>query len=230
MIALRVEAPFGSFRKSYARGFAESYPLPPPSTIYGMLLSLVGERMRARHAGARLAIGYLAPPGERPRLPKVATVLRKLSRFKYGVPGKQYKEHGGRAVENPILDYAEVLCGIEFVVWVDSANETTRPGLSDRLAEAIDTPERVTRTGIVCLGLSDDAVNDIARWPGGDTREICWLQPRDDGGVELPVWVDHVGAAGTCWQRFQLDERSSPGAAPPPSEAWLGIRIPEHAT
>lgn len=217
MIALRVEAPFGSFRKSYARAFAASYPLPPPSTIYGMLLSLVGERRRARHVGARLAVGYLCPLGEsRPALPRVTTVLRKLSRFKYGVPSKQ-SELGNT------LDFVEVLGGIEFVVWVDSSGEREAPRLAERLTEAIDEPERVNRTGIVCLGLSDDAVNDIARWPNEDERQVCWLRPRDDGGMELPVWVDHVGAADTRWRRFRLDETPSVGAAAPPGGAWLEI-------
>src|ERR1041385_8570382 len=31
MISLHVEVPYASFRKSFARSFAETYPLPPPS-------------------------------------------------------------------------------------------------------------------------------------------------------------------------------------------------------
>src|SRR5215213_302197 len=58
VITLHVEVPYASFRKSYARSFAETYPLPPPATIYGMLLSLVGERFRSRHEGTRLAFAY----------------------------------------------------------------------------------------------------------------------------------------------------------------------------
>ena len=84
MITLRVELPYGSFRKSYARSFAETYPLPPPATIYGMLLSLVAERFRQRHVGVRLAFAYK-------QIPRIATTLRKLSRYKYGVPKKQAK-------------------------------------------------------------------------------------------------------------------------------------------
>ncbi|KAF0248188.1 MAG: hypothetical protein FD167_2417, partial [bacterium] len=29
MMVLHIEAPYASFRKSYARSFAETYPLPP---------------------------------------------------------------------------------------------------------------------------------------------------------------------------------------------------------
>src|ERR1044071_6948014 len=71
MITLHVDVPYASFRKSFARSFAETYPLPPPATVYGMLLSLVGEYFRKRHEGVRLAFAYK-------RLPKVATTLRKL--------------------------------------------------------------------------------------------------------------------------------------------------------
>src|SRR5438093_12071617 len=84
VVTLRVEVPYASFRKSFARSFAETYPLPPPATVYGMLLSLVGERFRKRHEGVQLAFAYK-------HVPRIATTLRKLSRFKYGVPGKQWK-------------------------------------------------------------------------------------------------------------------------------------------
>ena len=109
MITLRVEVPYASFRKSYARSFAETYPLPPPATVYGMLLSLVGERFRRRHVGVRLAFAYK-------RVPLIATTLRKLSRYKYGVPGKQEKL--GNAP-----DFIETLCGIDFLCWVESSGE-----------------------------------------------------------------------------------------------------------
>src|SRR5262244_3855476 len=109
MIILRVEVPYASFRKSYARSFAETYPLPPPATVYGMLLSLVGERFRGRHEGVRLAFAYK-------RIPQIATTLRKLSRYKYGVAAKQSKL--GNAP-----DFIETLCGIEFLCWVDSSQE-----------------------------------------------------------------------------------------------------------
>src|SRR4029450_3639973 len=99
VITLRVEVPYASFRKSYARSFAETYPLPPPPTIYGMLLSLIGERFRRRHVGVRLAFAYK-------RIPLIATTLRKLSRYKYGVPGKQGKF--GNA-----LDFVETLCAVD---------------------------------------------------------------------------------------------------------------------
>lgn len=193
MITLRVRAPFASFRKSYARSFAETYAFAPPATVYGMLLSLVGESLRATHVGARMAFAYK-------RRPKVTTTLRKLSRLKYGVVSKQAKL--GNAP-----DFVETLCGIDFLCALDSAQESATRGrtLEVRVREALEEPSLVTRTGVVCLGLSDDAVDEVSI---ADPSLGEWhaLRPRADGEFELPVWVDHVGALHTRWQRFQFDD------------------------
>src|SRR5262245_5077895 len=211
VITLRVEVPYASFRKSYARSFAETYPLPPPATVYGMLLSLVGERFRRRHVGVRLAFAYK-------RVPQIATTLRKLSRYKYGVPGKQAKL--GNAP-----DFIETLCGIDFLCWVDSSGEgTAGQTLEQRIITALTTPESIDRYGILCLGLSDDAVNDVQLC---ETIEGEWyrLIPDNMGAIELPVLVDHVGAANTRWQRYQLDTRATTVTAPT-FEQWTEITTP----
>lgn len=215
MITLHVEVPYASFRKSYARSFAETYALPPPATVYGMLLSLVGERFRRRHEGVRLAFAYKS-------IPQIATTLRKLSRFKYGVPGKQ-------AELGNVPDFIETLCGIEFLTWIDSSQEKVAGGLEERISEALDTPENVDRYGLLCLGLSDDAVNDVS---------LCqilndeWhrLLPSDSGVIELPVWVDHVGSAQTRWQRFHLEAQATQITQQPGDNEWQWIKImpPSH--
>jgi CRISPR-associated protein Cas5t len=216
MITLRVKVPYASFRKSYARSFAETYPFPPPATVYGMLLSLVGERSRSRHVGAALAFAYAHEP-------RTSTTLRKLSRLKYGVPSKQSKL--GNAPE-----FVETLCGIDFLCWVESRREVVGVDergarLEARLVEAILHPERVQRTGVLCLGLSDDAVDDIAQVDGveGDWR---WLSPTDSGSVELPVWVDHVGSQYTRWQRYELEPVAHTISAPPGEDRFTTIVDP----
>jgi CRISPR-associated protein Cas5t len=211
VITLRIEVPYASFRKSYARSFAETYPLPPPATVYGMLLSLVGERFRRRHVGVRLAFAYK-------RVPQIATTLRKLSRYKYGVPGKQAKL--GNAP-----DFVETLCGIDFLCWVDSSGEyDAEQTLEQRIVTALTTPESIDRYGILCLGLSDDAVNDVQLC---EPIEGEWyrLVPDNMGAIELPVWVDHVGAANTRWQRYQLDTRATTVTAPT-FDQWTEIITP----
>jgi CRISPR-associated protein Cas5t len=210
MIALEVEVPFANFRKSFARSYAETYELPPPATIYGMVLSLVGERQRRRHLRVRLAIGLL-------RQPKLATSLRKRSRYKYGVASKQSKL--GNAPE-----YMEVVCGVEFVLWLDSSHESMTPTLEERATNAIDKPESIERSGIVCLGLSDDLVNSIRRRGTPTYQCIEWLIVDPNGPIELPVWVDHVGSAATRWRRFR---RESIHSETPPDSAWIMIVSPE---
>lgn len=241
MIILHVETPYASFRKSFARSFAESYGLPPPSTVYGMLLSLVGEHFRKRHEGVRLAFAYK-------QMPRIATTIRKLSRYKYGIPSKQSSL--GNAP-----DFIETLCNIEFLCWVDSAQEkpdengeTKGVNLEQRLLTALHNPQDITRRGVVCLGLSDDAVNEVSlcervgeKWhrllPNGNiglpfmdeisNAPIKWhrLLPNDKGSLELPVWADHVKGFNTRWQRYDLEKESAEAILPPDSGEWRWTEI-----
>jgi CRISPR-associated protein Cas5t len=222
VIILHIEVPYASFRKSYARSFAETYPLPPPATVYGMLLSLVGERFRRRHEGVRLAFAYqcrqLEDECRRPCLPPIATTLRKLSRYKYGVPAKQSKL--GNAP-----DFIETLCGIEFLCWVDSSQEKPdAKTLESRIVTAIQRPDEVNRYGLLCLGLSDDAVNDVELC---QTIEGRWhrLLPSSAGSIELPIWVDHIGSAKTRWHRYQLELEAGNLDTAPGNAGWSWTEI-----
>jgi CRISPR-associated protein Cas5t len=217
VITLHVEVPYASFRKSYARSLAETYPFPPPATVYGMLLSLVGERYRASHSGVRLAFAFA-------RQPRIARTLRRMSGLKYGV--------------SRTPDFVETLCGIEFLCWVDSADESIKHTLEARLTEAINTPERISRTGIVSLGLSDDAVDSISlisnlsiwgeqyRERSEDFQGWHWLCPQASGQVELPVWVDHVGAFHTRWQRYHFEESPTAVSDEPDQDKFTSILDP----
>src|SRR5262249_7632790 len=139
------------------------------------------------------------------------------SRYKYGVASKQLKL--GNAPE-----YMEVVCGVELLLWVDSSRETRIPTLEQRAAEAIDKPESVERSGVLCLGLSDDLVDSIQRHSTPTCQSVEWLSADANGPIELPVWVDHVGSASTRWRRF----RKEPSALEtPPDSAWITILGPE---
>lgn len=208
MLTLYVEVAYASFRKSYARSFAETYRLPPPSTVYGMLLSLVGERLRARHETVRLAFAFRS-------LPRVATTLRKLSRFKYGEANKQ-------STLGNAPDYVESLCGIEMLCWIDSSCErNAAPTLEERLRQALTKPEEVRRYGVVSLGMSDDIIDDVRIVNEVDGAWIR-LTPSAEGDFELPIWVDHVGSAGTRWQRYRMGEPAALSVFPT-SEDWTTI-------
>ena len=205
-ISLLVEVPIACFRQSRAREYAETYPVPPPSTVYGMLLSCVGEVDRYRHIGVKLAIAMLSQPEK-------STVIRTFRRFKK------------REIADPTNarpDYQELLTDIRFVVYVDSQSETAQPNLADRLQAAFENPEAIARFGGLCLGESRDLVNSIQPVKSTDLAgHWQWLEHNENGLLTLPYWVDHVGSQGTRWQRYSLQNPELNYA--PPVNSWTKI-------
>src|SRR5438552_17771195 len=87
-LALFVSVPVASFRVPQAREYFETLPSPPPSTVYGMLLSLVGEPNRLRHIGSEIAVALLSTPSQ-------SGVLRTLWRVKSKEAGPGIGENNG---------------------------------------------------------------------------------------------------------------------------------------
>ena len=194
MIGVYVSVPVACFRKGMAREFFETHPLPPPSTCYGFLLSLVGEHDRRRHLGCRVTPAILGKP-------EVSVVLRTMWRVKNRELGHP---------QNLRPDFQQLLSHVELVVWLDSSDETTAGAmLEQRVAAALDPANRgdVERSGGLCLGESThlvDEVSPLERRPdmmGRKTRTFL-LDPA--GSTTLPVWVDHIGSAGTRWVTGEL--------------------------
>ncbi len=204
MIALLVEVPVACFRQSRAREYAETYPLPPPATVYGMLLSVVGETDRYQHLGVELAIALISQPEK-------TTIIRTFRRIKK-------KELDDPANARP--DFQELLTGLQFGVWVRSSQEINELTLVSRLDKAFNHPEQIDRFGGLSLGESRDLVNSISLMAGSETA-WQWLVQDQYGAISLPYWVDHVGSAGTRWQRYQLKAESS--ADQVPETAWTQI-------
>ncbi|OQC41218.1 MAG: CRISPR-associated protein Cas5 [Acidobacteria bacterium ADurb.Bin051] len=207
MLGLRVTVPVACWRKGRARELLETELLPPPATCYGFLLSLVGECDRERHRGARVSAGLLGAAPER------SMVLRTLWRIK-----DRKRELG--AGENRTPDYQQLLTGSDLVIWCDSTEEVEEPTLEARLAAALQDPAAVSRFGGLSLGESTHLVNDIWFLPDGEPPGPClaFLQ-QERGDLNLPVWVDHVGTAGTRYAVGRLIEVS----AAPPRERLPGI-------
>jgi CRISPR-associated protein Cas5t len=184
MLALEVTVPVACFRKGFAREFWETEDLPPPATCYGFLLSLVGEYDRRRHIGAAVCPALLGQPDR-------STVLRTLWRVKSrnDAPGS-----GGNA--RP--DYQELLTGVRLAIWIHSGAEAGgRPSLEDRVALALDHPEQIVRSGGLSLGESTHLVDSVSRLVGANAETARAFLLADRGKLTLPVWVDHVGSAGT---------------------------------
>jgi len=197
MIQLQVEVPIACFRQSWAREFAETYPVPPPATVYGMLLSLLGEWDRHRYCGAQLAIALLSQP-------QPSTVIRTFRRFK----SKDIQDPA-----NARPDYQQLLTDVQIVVLVKGS-------LAHDLERAFENPELINRSGGLSLGESRDLVNSITPIPVVP-KQSRWLIRDEDGILTLPYWVDHVGARGTRWQRYLLQTLESQEI---PELAWTEIR------
>ena len=210
MFGLYVSVPIACFRKGLAREFLESEILPPPSTCYGFLLSLVGETDRRRHVGARVTAGLL-------NTTELSVVLRTVWRVKS-------KPLGSSGNTRP--DFQQLLSGIELAVWLDSSDEPGTVTLESRVREAVVEKrfDAISRFGGLSLGESTHLVNDVL--PLDEKYTNCGrtflLSPR--GRMSLPVWVDHVGSAGTRYSTGDVEECPS---GPPTVDRVPRIEPPE---
>ena len=205
-IALRVDVPIASFPTSRSREYRATYPVPPPSTVYGMLLSLVGETNRYKHCGVKIAITLLSEPAK-------SITLRKTRRFK-----KKKIDHK----ENTRPDFQEILTGIELLVWVAEGEDKAKPSLCDLLNQAFANPASVNRFGALCLGESRDLVDRIDLLPEDyQAQSLQWLIKDEYGYLSLPYWVDHVGSKKTRWLRYALENREQ---QQPSESSWTIIQ------
>jgi CRISPR-associated protein Cas5t len=208
---LYVSVPVASFRVAQAREYWETYPCPPPSTIYGMLLSLVGEPDRLAHQGSEIAIALVSDPHR-------SVVLRTLWRVRDTKIGPGL----GR---NRRPDFQELLCDLRLSIWVrQGAEERATPPLAARLDAAIKRPAAVCRFGGLSLGESTHLVDDLRLWRKEDPKTGRLLLRDDEGDLSLPIWPDHVGSQGTQWGQFKLEKAF---IDPQPREkAWSAICPP----
>lgn len=207
MIGLRVSVPIACFRKGMAREYLETEPLPPPATCYGFLLALVGEVDRRRHIDCRVAPVLLNEPEQ-------SVVLRTVWRVKktpLGSPG------------NTRPDYQQLLSPVELVLWLDSSEETAEPNLEARVTTALTHPELIQRFGGLSLGESTHLVDEVSLFAGDDLRPGRAFLLAERGRVTLPVWVDHVGSAGTRYATGDL----VPGPLMPPDRSRIPRISPE---
>ncbi|MBW4512061.1 MAG: type I-MYXAN CRISPR-associated protein Cas5/Cmx5/DevS [Scytonematopsis contorta HA4267-MV1] len=207
ILRLQIEVPIACFRQSRAREYAETYPAPPPSTVYGMLLSLVGEMDRYKHCGTRLAIALLSQPEK-------STVIRTFRRF---------KKKDIHDPSNARPDYQELLTDVRFIICVDSGTDKSQPMLAERLQMAFANPSSLNRFGGLCLGESRDLVNSVTLVAKNYQSQLLqWLVQDENGSLTLPYWVDHVGSKGTRWKRYLILEPSD--LSNPPDSAWTEIQ------
>lgn len=126
--------------------------------------------------------------------------------------------------ENTRPDYQQLLSGAKLVIWLDSETEANEAdsSLEDRVRGALNDPSGVTRFGGLSLGESTHLVDEVCllekrldSLTDADNLEMFLLA--DHGRLTLPVWVDHVGSAGTRYATGDL----TPASFTPPAAQQL---------
>lgn len=215
ILVLRVEVPMTGLRPMWAREYQETYPAPPPSTIYGMLLSLVGvERHRKdRHIGLRIALALAENTEESLwRRREKGRIFRKFRRV-----AQAKKNADPLADRRP--DYQELLLGLEFWLWIDDS-QASHP-LCGEICKALDPEKRgeIVRHGALCLGESSHMVNEVAKdRPRGRGRFVA---PCEKGFLSMPVWSDYKENRPTVLN-FEIREPEGLTDNPPP-DCWITV-------
>ncbi|HEY9633766.1 MAG TPA: CRISPR-associated protein Cas5 [Coleofasciculaceae cyanobacterium] len=204
---LYLECPCTSFPRSFARDYKETYRYPPLSTIYGFLLSLVGEVDLAAHLGVNLAIGLIGNE------PPISRIVRKQRHHKFS------RAHLGSYPTSKFSkpNHHELLTDLQVAVQIDSSEESASVTLEERVAIALSTPKQITRFGGLSLGESWALVNGIRPYRETDGT-IRWLVVDNRGLISLPVWIDRNTGRGT-FCRFTLGDLVE--------GCWVNIQAPE---
>ena len=212
-LCLFVDVPMASFRPMWSREYQETYPAPPPSTIYGMLLSLVGtdREQKNDYAGVKLAVALKDQP-------EIGRIFRKFRRV------AQSKKNADPLTDRR-PDYQELVLWLKFWLWVDGS-EAKNP-LTERICEALDREQRktITRHGALCLGESSHMVNEI-KFAVGDAapeeNEGRFLVRDKTGFLTMPVWTDHKNDIPHV-ETFTLLEPELLPAHPLEKEKWIKV-------
>jgi len=216
MTQLYIECPCTSFPRSFARDYKETYFYPPPSTIYGFLLSLVGEDDLTTHLGVQLAMGIIGDH------PPVSRIVRKQRHHKFtiGTEAKKRIEKYGEGVY-PTSNFSkpnhqELVTGVRVVVQVNSTTESASVKLTERIAIALANPSQITRFGGLSLGESNGLVNGVRSYRESDGA-IRWFVKDNRGLIALPIWIDRTTGQGT-FQRFSFGDFCA--------DCWVNIKLP----
>lgn len=195
-LTVDLESPyFACFRHVAATSVVLTYPVPPFTTLIGMLLNALGvhysayetERDRLQRA-LRLNLRPLQPPGRPQR--ELAKLLKLV--------GEGRKEEGKRPVDFPSSPVRKsFLVRPSYRVYLASASRD----LIETLWEALQHPARP-----LYLGGSDDMVVVTPQWIG----ELAWAESREAWGL-LPGSYE-----GCELIRLPIAFRAGRDLAPPP--------------
>ena len=232
-LPLFVDVPMAAFRPRWAREYQESYPVPPPSTLFGMLLSLVGveRKDKAQFAGVKLAVAVLESSFQ-DGIPMRARIFRKFRRVAQNPtksdPSVDHRPDydDSRLFRRP--DYQELVLWLQFWLWLRDADDHDSNagdegrGLVARVRDALmpgNERDAIVRHGALCLGESSHLVNEIREAvPSGVGR---LLKLDNTGFLTMPIWTDHE-ADNSRVDTFSLAEPRQLPSIPPP-DCWITV-------
>lgn len=206
-LPLLVEVPICAFRPYASREYQDTFSVPTPATVYGMLLSLLGipREQKDRHRGAEMALAV-------EQLPPRSKVFRKLRR--------------GADLENTRPDYQDLLMELRLWIWLRSGADQGTPTLAVEVRRALSEPGTITRCGGLSLGESSYLVNSIT-FRESPPEMLRFIQRHSRGFHSLPIWVDHLNRKNTVLDRFEVSQPISVGDGLANSWLRIGELLPE---
>ncbi len=210
-LCLYVEVPFSAFRPNWSREYQDTYPFPPPATVFGMLLSLCGIdwQDRVQYSGVKFAIALQGDPEH-------CKIFRKFRRI-----AQSNRNADDLLDRRP--DYQELLLWLKMWVWVKDAYANESLVGKVRKALGKSTRNTITRYGGLSLGESSHLVNEISiKKPNGSGRFLFLDQ---EGYYQLPVWVSHPRneTEKTVMRRFSTLENKELRTPGRRSSCWVTV-------
>jgi CRISPR-associated protein Cas5t len=164
---LYIEAPVASFPRRFAHDYKETYLFPPIRTIYGCILSLIGELDINAYPLDCIKLGVINS------CPEVSSICLSYRNPAYSPGGKHVKTrtnvyppgvYPSSLYSKPNIK--EVVTGTQVVAVIDNTHLANRVKIA--LVQGCD------RFGILSLGESSAMVNVIREYRESD-GEILWM-------------------------------------------------------
>lgn len=216
----RARAPFAAWRPFTAGTYRPTHPVPPPSSLYGLVLCLQGIEIRdtpkSELPSLAIAMGQM-------RIPEIGTVVRQAHHKPVGAADKELRAmaRGTKHLIAPVR--YEVVCGVDLVVGVEGLpKDVVR--LRDALQSGVggvpfagdngmgwDSFEELTELQATALG--------PRWWTINPTHELAYESQ------DLTVWVDYEDASRT--EVVCLGPRGGQQTPPYcPLDAWVLVSPP----